>query len=230
MPFICLKRTDIPNSILQITDLWPNKSQYNAVIDPPAVGPRYIDAPVTSTISLATPSGVLKTFASAQSGLAAYLLANVQQGGAGGPALTPANGNLAAAALITRMRAGSTLALADINAVLAAVVAGTELTTAGGSLSTGTVMDILRVLSGVTYTVPAGHQIQAAGPIFLPPVSPVAFNAANFAAIPDILPTDSAFYLSLTQGKLAGFKSASFVYLGVTGAGITVYDNTGGVY
>lgn len=229
MPFICLKRTDIPNSTLQVTDLWPNKSQFNPVIDPPAVGPRYINAPVTNTVLL---NGSF-AFVSAVSGLAAYLVANVQATGAGGPALTAVEANACAAGLITRMRSGLSLALADINAVLAVASpggggAGTVLT-GGGSLSTGTVADVLRILSGVTYTVPAGTDVETAG-VFAPQAGAAAWNAANFADVPDILPTDSSFYQSLSYGKIAGFKSASFVYVGATGAAITVYDNAGGVY
>ena len=33
--YICMKRTDIPDGVLQITDLQPNVSQRNAAIDPP---------------------------------------------------------------------------------------------------------------------------------------------------------------------------------------------------
>ena len=231
MPFICLRRTDIPNSTLQITDLWPNKSQFNVVIDPPAVGPRYINAPVTNTVVLNT-AGAVKTFAQAYTGLAAYLLANVQATGAAGPAMTPAQGDTAAASIFAAMRAGTAMTLANINALLvAAAGAGTELTTAGGSISTGTVMDVIRILSSVTYTVPTGTQIQAAGPVFNPQAGVVAWNAANFDPnILDILPTDNAFYLSLNAGKIAGFKSAGFTYKGVTGAALTVYDNAGGAY
>lgn len=230
MPFICLARTDIPNSTLQVTDLWPNKSQTNPVIDPPAVGPRYINAVVTESVTLTT-AGAVKTFTAAKSGLAAYLLANVQALGAPGVALTPTEANVAAAAIIAAMRAGSALSLAAINVILvAAAGALTELTNAGGSLSTGTVEDVLRILSGVTYTVPAGTQIQGAGPIFTAQAGYVAWNAANFESIPDILPTDSSFYGSLQYGKIAGFKAATFSYKGATGAAITVYDNAGGAY
>ncbi len=226
MPFICLARADIPNSTLQITDLWPNKSQTNVTLDPPASGPRYINAVVTNTVTLSAGFA----FVRATSGLAAYLVANVQATGAGGAALTPAEANTAAAAIIAAMRAGSSLSLAAINAILVvAAGAGTELTSAGGSLSTGTVLDVLRILSGVTYTVPAGTDVETAG-VFAPQASPAVFNANNFAAISDILPTDDSFYKSLTAGKIAGFKSASFLYLGTTGAAITVYDNAGGVF
>lgn len=231
MPFICLQRTDIPDSTLQVTDLWPNKSQTNPVLDPPSVGPLYINAPTTATVALTT-VGAVKTFSAAKSGLAAYLLANVQATGAGGPALTPAEGNTAATALLATMRSGGSLTLAAINTILVvAAGAGTELTTAGGSLSTGAVSDVLRILSGVTYTVPAGTQIQAAGPIFVAQAGAAAWNAANFAAgHRDILPTDSSFYQSLSYGQIAGFKAASFSYKGVTGAALTVYDDAGGAY
>ena len=155
MPFICLRRTDIPNGVLQVTDLWPSKSQYNPAVDPAPQGPRYVNAGTTATVTLSSTGGAQRNFGRAQSGLAAYLIANVQQAGAGGPALTPANADTAAAAIIAAMRAGSALALADINALLDAVVGGTVLT-GGGSLSTGTVKDVLRVLAGCVYTVPVG--------------------------------------------------------------------------
>lgn len=231
MPFICLARTDIPDSTLQITDLWPNKSQYNPSLDPAPSGPKYINAPVTNNVVLLTPAGVIKTFAAAYEGLAAYLLVNVQQDGAGGAAMTTPQANVAAAAIIAAMRAGSTLNLAAINVILvAACGAGTELTSAGGSLSTGAVADVLRILSGTPFTVPAGTQIQEAGPLFHAQAQP-AFNASCFdAAFHDVLPTDSSFYQSLSFGKIAGFKAASFTYRGVIGSALTVYDDAGGVY
>lgn len=225
MPFICLRRTDIPNSTLQITDLWPNKSQYNPVIDPPAVGPLYINAPVTNTVTL---SGAF-AFVADTVGLAAYLTVNVQRAGGGGSALLPANATNMANAIITRMRSGLSLALADINALLAGVVAGTVLT-GGGSLSTGAVADVLRILSGTPYTVPAGTTVEAAG-VFTPQGSPAAFNASCFNdSFQIILPTDDSFYKSLSYGKINGFKDSGFVYLGTAGAAITVYDNAGGVF
>jgi hypothetical protein len=231
MPFICLARTDIPDSTLQITDLWPNKSQANAVTDPSPSGPKYINAPVTNNVLLTT-AGAVKTFTAAKIGLAANILVNVQQDGAGGAAVTPTQANVVAAALIAAMRAGSVLDLAAINVILvAACGAGTELTSAGGSLSTGAVSDVLRILSSTPYEVPAGTQIQAAGPIFQAQVAPAAFNASCFdPAFHDVLPTDSSFYTSLSFGKIAGFKAASFTYRGTAGSALTVYDDAGGVY
>lgn len=230
MPFICLARTDIPDSTLQITDLWPNKSQANAVTDPSPVGPKYINAPVTNNVVLTT-AGDVKTFTAAKEGLAAYILVNVQQDGVGGLAVTPTQANVVAAAILVRMRAGLSLDLAAINVILvAACGAGTELTSAGGSLSTGAVADVLRILSSTPYEVPAGTQIQEAGPLFHAQTQP-AFNAACFdSAFHDVLPTDSSFYTSLSFGKIAGFKAATFSYRGTAGSALTVYDDAGGVY
>jgi len=225
MPFICARRTDIPNATLQITDLSPNKSQFNAAIDPPPSGPRYLVQPVTNSVSL-----VAFAFPQAYTGLAAYILANVQSGaGPATAALTSTQANTAAASIIAAMQAGSALTLVAINALLGAVVAGTVLS-GGASLSTGTVADVLRVLSGVTYRVPAGTIIQAAG-VFTPQASPTVWNAANFDQnVHDILVTDSSFYQSLNFGKIAGFKSAAFSYRGTVGPALTVYDNAGAAY
>jgi len=60
----------------------------------------------------------------------------------------------ASAALLARVDAGSTMQLADVNTILGAVDA--ELTSAGGSNSTGTLADLLSVLAGRGYRLPAG--------------------------------------------------------------------------
>lgn len=73
----------------------------------------------------------------------------------------------AADAIIARMDAGATgMTLANINTDLASVVAGTELTNAGGSLSGGAVADILRILSGEVYRVERGSTALAGGGAF----------------------------------------------------------------
>lgn len=232
MPFICKRRADIPNGVLQVTDLWPNKSQANAVIDPKPQGPRYVKAPTTNTVVLSSTGGAQRQFAGATVGLAAYVVANVQQDGAGGAAVTPTQANTVAAALVAAMVAGSTLDLAAINAILvAACGAGTELTSLGGSISTGAVTDVLRILAGATYTVPAATVVQTAGPIFHAQTGPAAWNAANFDfdTFTDVLAMDSSFYTSLSQGQLNGFTSDTFMYRGSAGAALVCYNDIGDV-
>lgn len=226
MPFICKRRADIPNGVLQITDLWPNASQRNQSIDPQPQGPRYVSAPVSATVVLSSTGATQRYFATAQSGLAAYIIANVATGAAA--AFTPAQANAAAAALIAAMGTGATLNLAAINVILAAAAAGSALT-AGGS--TGAVTDVLRVLAGATYTVPAGTVVQVPVSTFNPQASPATFNADNFnfETYHDILVSDSSFYISLAQGQINGFSSSTFKYLGTTSPAIVVYDNTGAV-
>jgi hypothetical protein len=232
MPFICKRRTDIPNGVLQVSDLWPSKTQANAAIDPKPQGPRYVNAPVTNSVTLTSTGGADRRFPAAYTGLAAYLLANVQKAGSGGGALTPANADTIAAAIIAAMVAGSAQTLSAINTLLAATGgAGTELTNAGGSLSTGTVTDVLRILAGATYTVPSGTIIQTTGPVFNPQGSPATWNAANFNfnTFTDVLAMDSSFYISLAQGQLNGFTSTTFRYKGTTGAALVVYSDSGAV-
>lgn len=227
MPFICKRRTDIPNGVLQVTDLWPNASQRNQSIDPKPQGPRYVSAPVSNTVVLSSTGGAQRYFKTAQSGLSAYLIANVQVGLAG-PALTPAQADAAATALIAAMAAGSALSLAAINVILNAAAAGATLT---ANASTGAVTDVLRVLSGAPYTVPAGTIVQNGAGVFVAQATPAVWNANNFDfnAYKDILVSDSSFYISLAEGQINGFSSPTFTYLGIAGAALVVYDNAGAV-
>jgi hypothetical protein len=229
MPFICLRRTDIPNSTLQVTDLWPNKSQSNPSIDPYPQGPRYVSQPAAPALAtLVTGPLATKTFGVAQSGLSAFLLVNAKvAAGAPNPALTPAQALLCANALVTEMRLGNALGLAQINAAMAAVVANAALQ----GVATSVVPDLLRVLSGATYTVPAGTVIQSGAGAWVAQGSPAAFNAAcyDFSTYVDVNVADSSFYISLAQGKLNGFTSSAFSYKGTTGAALVVYDNAGAV-
>lgn len=226
MPFICKRRADIQNGVLQVTDLWPNASQRNQSMDPKPQGPRYVSAPTTATIALSSTGGTQRYFGTAQSGLAAYIVANIATGA--GAAFTPAQANVAAAALIAAMAAGSALNLAAIDAILAAAAAGSALT-AGGS--TGAVTDVLRILSGATYTVPAGTVVQNGAGVFVAQAAPAVWNANNFDfnTYKDILVSDSSFYISLAEGQINGFSSSTFTYLGTAGAALVVYDNAGAV-
>lgn len=231
MPYICLKRSDVPSGSLQVQDLWPSKIGYRPGLDPTPQGPRHISQPFTETCVLLASSST-RTFARAYSGLAAYILANVQKAGDGGAALTPAEANTIAAAIIAAMRAGSDLTLSAINTLLVATGgAGTELTSAGGSISTGTVRDILRILSGATYTVPGGTVVQTSGGVFNPQSSASSWNSSNFDfdRYQDILSTDNSLYLSAARGQLATFSSSSYRYKGITGAAVVVYSDTGSV-
>ena len=56
MPFIIMRRTDIPNGVLQVDDLKPNDSQRNYTLDPPGQSGYVRDVP-TEVIVITTGAG-----------------------------------------------------------------------------------------------------------------------------------------------------------------------------
>ena len=105
-------------------------------------------------------------------GLAAYLIDNVNNV-TGDLSLNANQANGIAARILARVAAGSSLTLADINTAIraegagggVAVGAGSTLdgAVAHGTFSTGSVTEVLRILSGEAYMVPAGAHVIAAG-------------------------------------------------------------------
>ena len=224
MPYICMIRTDIDNGVLQVLDLYPNSSLRNPIYD--AVGQtKYVDRCVSDTVATTT-SGGNDVTVSAYTGLAAYLLANVEKGGlaAGTSALTDANANTIATNIIAAMDAGSASTLAAINALLAATAANTELTSAGGSASTGSLADVLKILAGGEFVLPAGSVTETPTGTFNP-AAKGSFTTGQYRATYDSF----ALNASLGEGALSQFTSATYEYGGTTGAALIVYDDTGAV-
>ena len=223
MPFICERRTDIPNGVLQVSDLWPNKSKTWGGGNPVAQGPRYLRKPVSETV-VTTANADQRTITNTVSGLAAYLIANIENQGVGTPAITATQANTIAAALLTRMRTVAAMAEANMNTVIAATVA---LSGIGIGNSTASVIEILSILSGRTYTLPAGYEVQDAGAAFVPMVDNDAyFNEDTYTYL---LGTDSVL-ISADAGSLSKLSSSAFTYAGTTGAAVVVYDDTGAVF
>lgn len=223
MPFICERRTDIPNGVLQVSDLWPNKSKTWGGGNPVAQGPRYLRQPVSETV-VTTANADQRTITNEVSGLAAYLIANIENQAGGTPALTATEANTIAAALLTRMRTGAAMAEANVNTVIAATVAASGF---GVGNSTGGIMELLSILSGREYTLPAGYEVQDAGAAFVPMVNnDTYFNEDTYTYL---LGTDSVL-ISANAGVLSKLSSATFSYGGTTGAAVVVYDDTGAVF
>lgn len=221
--YIVVIRSDMAGTRLQITDLVPNTSQQNLVIDPPGQS-KYLTRFDESTVVTSGTNPIISPVE--QTGLAAYLIDNVEADpGSTDEALTFAEANAAAAAIIARADAGDSLLLADINTILAAEGGGvTDLDGAGAdSASTGTVEEVLKILAGGRYVLPAGSVLETAG----------AFNTVRQGDFDDTFfaPTlnTGAFIISNNQGQLAGFKDADYSFLNTTGAAVVVYDNTGAV-
>ena len=185
------QRNDLDGMNVQVTDLLPNTSQKNSIYD--GEGQTHyigacLDVPGTTKVDgnvflsgsrsttldanpalASTVGGGNDCYATTKAtfGLAAYLRERVQKAGVGGTFLTFANANTLAVNIRSAASAGSALTLTSINALLAATGGGgTELTSAGGSKSFGTVDDILRILSGETYRSPIHTVITTAVPVF----------------------------------------------------------------
>jgi hypothetical protein len=196
-PVICVRDASIPNNVFQIVDLFPNRSQTNPVLDPVAQGPRYLSQPVNDTPVI---DGV--TIASEVSGLTAYLLVNQDNNN---DILSVTDAGRIAGLYISRMRNGLALDLATMNGLIQGAGQG-ELNLGNveieGANSTATTAEILSILSGATYTVPAGYEFDADPGLNNPTVS--FFDTTVFNAIDE---NDSSFYLSLSRGALSKAKS-----------------------
>jgi len=217
MPFIALARTDISDGVLQVTDLWPNVSQRNATIDPQGQGPLYVSAPQNAPVAL-NAIGSQRLVRSEVSGLQAYLLDRVEDGA--GAALTPAQAQSLADALIAQMQGGGVLDATTVDSVLNAAVAGVAL--AGGT-STGVLSELLQVIAGASYTLPAGTEVQTAGGAF------VTTQDGTLGGFRAVLDTDGS-TISFNQGVLSQLASANYVFDGTTGAAVVVYNDDGTLY
>lgn len=221
MPFICQRRTDIPDGVLQVLDLRPNTSQRNLIYEPPGQT-KYVNRAVTDTV-VTSGAGPIVTVA-AYEGLAAYLIDRVENtGGGGSPALTAAEANSIAAAIQARCDAGQTLQLADINTLINAPagVSGSDLDGTLGN-STGSVADILRILAGAEYVVPAGSQVETGANAFDATVRG-AFTAGQYRETYQT----GALEISIGEGHLSELIDSGWEYLGTAGAALVVYDDDG---
>lgn len=221
MPFLVMRRSDIPEGVLQYVDLWPNTSSRNYVLTPGLGQTGYVrPRPTNSTLVGNIAAGPPVVATNEVTGLSAYLIGNIDTGaGAGDPPFTAAQADAAAAAIIARAVAGSSLSLADVNTILAAQVA---LTTLNADGSTGTLADVLAILAGAVYTIPAGTELSDGGGNF------VARSGAFVGSVRTILDT-GRLHVSLLNGNLSLMTDATFTYEGTAGAAIVVYDDAGAV-
>ena len=202
-PVICLRDETIPNNSFQITDLFPNRSQRNPVVDPAAQGPRYLRQP-ENNIPVVANNAVSK----AVSGLTAYLLTTIDVQ-AGGANPTPAQASDMAGTLLKRMRNGNELTLAKINDAIQAAGNGQDFNNTGivgTGDSTATVQNILSILGGANFTVSAGTSVDGS---YLSVVDQASlFDSTVYAPVLD---EDSSFHISRVEGFLSKAKSANLV-------------------
>ena len=224
MPFILMRRTDIPNGVLQVDELKPNDSQRNYTLDPPGQSGYVRNIPNADLVVTAQPGGGGTPIVMVRDacGLAAYLIDNVED--SGGAALTAAVANLATAFIVNRAQQGASLQLADVNQELvdAGATAGTGLETGA---STGSLQELLTIMSGAKYQLPAGAVVDTDGSTFNTTVN--GFFATT-PGVKTILAT-GAFNISNGAGDLFNMKRADFEYNGVLGPAVLVLDDDGTV-
>ncbi len=217
MPFIVMRRADIPEASLQVLDLKPNTSNKNSVLEPGLGETKYI-LPRPAVQDVAT-SGAGPILTSAEyAGLAAYLIDHVED--SSGTAITAAVANAAALAITAIPATAGVLTLAAVNAALVAAGAtvGTGLETGN---STGSLVELIDILAGRVYVLPAGSQVEDAANNFDPVVAGSFQTPARYVNLTgDLL-------ISIGEGNLYRMMLPTFLYLDVSGPAVVVYADDG---
>ena len=225
MPHILKSRADIPDGVLQITDLKPNQSQKNNVLEPAPGQTGYVSGPSNQDVATLNPSGSIEQTANEFVGLSAYLIERVEDQVGGTPALTSTIANDTATLVLARVAAGGTVTAANVAADI--VTSGADgATTLSAGNSYGTIADILQILSGRLYTLPQGTEVQATGGTF------VVSNAGSFGTLDGFVETldTGSLKVSFGDGQLSVFSASTFDYLGTAGAAAYITNDDGTLF
>lgn len=189
--YIVLARNDLPENLLQVLDLNPHE-QEPTIYDGQRVRPYQThfsrDAAVNTAVATQAGAGggaSLDTTAVAY-GLPAYLIDHVEDA-VTAAAITAAVANATRTAIFARVAAGQALDAAGIAAALTAngvanAGAGTTLT-AGNS--TGVLEEVIRIVAGEVYRLPALSQVTDNAGLFDPTLS------GDFVVRPNVETPDS---------------------------------------
>ena len=206
--YICRIRTDIDAGALQITDLAPNSSQRNLIYEGVGMSGYLQDRAENDTLAALAANATVAEYG----GLAAYLIDHVIDE-VTGVTITVTVANAAAAAFIAQVDASTDI---DINAAMVTTGgagAGTTLTNAAGS--TGTLRDVLKILSGGKYTLPSGSVVGA----LAVPLEAGSFDDTVYRQ----QYVTGALQISCAEGQLAEFADTTWSYEGTAGAALAVY-------
>jgi hypothetical protein len=220
MPYLVMKRDDIPDGTLQVLDLDPNESLRNTPYEPFGQT-KYVNQVKNDTVVLAGTDPIVTV--GELSGLAAFFVTQLDDGG--GDALTAAEANANATAVLGLLAYGDlsaaagSLALATVNAAITGTLTGTQH------------RQMLEILAGRTYTVPSGTQVEASGSFDVSP----AVGAEGGPVFGVYRPTydTGALTVSFAEGKISGFLRNDFTYQGVGGSNgeaLVVYNDDGTLY
>lgn len=190
--YIVTARTDMDNLQLLLYQLRPDTMHRVPSMEPPGQT-RYIPRVVVDDPLVLVP----QTDTSAQlvpgaRGLGAWALDNIQnQAGGKSLALTAAQAAEFSLKIRQRVDAGQPLTAAALDATLNTVtgVSGSSVGGTVGSQSTGSVADLLRLLGGSVYVVPAGATVAAPGGVFPADKTGLHVPVGGFAPDMPINPT-----------------------------------------
>jgi len=209
MPYIVSRVAGAQNGSVQIHDLFINKSQANLTNDPAPQSPVHVRVPVWGDAVGQVPTlgvaGANVRFIGTATGVLAYLLRRVEDGN--GDALTVTDALPIVSAIRTQIEAGGVVNLGFLNGIVPADFDGQA------SNSTGDVEELIRIISGESYTVAAGTAIQDAGGL-------IAVLADDFFGrdVKRLVENDLNWRTSLRQGALGAF---------VNNQTITLYESDG---
>lgn len=163
--YICVARNDMADNMLQLLDVVPNSSLRIPSLEGAGQTGYITWAAQNDTIVTDVPVAVTQTTSDVY-GLAAYLIDNVEDNDNGNIILTDARANLIATDILAAVTAGSNLTLAAIDLIIQARTGGAAsgLTTAH---STGTLAEVLRIVSGESYFLADNSVLSAAGAGFV---------------------------------------------------------------
>ena len=160
MPYICLARTDIPDGTVQILDLKPNSSNRNLIYEPEGQT-KYVNRATNDQV-LGNTDG---TTALEANGLRAYLADRFDPANLGGGVWTDPDLTTAADALLAEVDAGNELTdpsgTDTVTTVLSAALGAAVGFAVGGT--TAVLTELLAVLAGRGYLLPAGETKLAGG-------------------------------------------------------------------
>ena len=211
MPFICMRRSDIPNGTLQVLDLWPNTSARHPT--DPAGQTKYVNRYQNDTLAALSSQRTVAEY----KGVAAYLIDHVEDNNTN-VSLTVTMANGGAAAIAALVDAGSAVTVAAVNAALVAggASAGTELT---GNGSNGSLTDLLKILAGAEYVLPSGSLVGNKAV----PAALGSFTTGQYRATY----SSGALSSSIAEGQLSVFCDSTFEYGEDAGAALVVYADDG---
>jgi hypothetical protein len=152
MPYICLARTDIPDGQVQILDLKPNSSNRNLIYEPEGQT-KYVNRASNDRV---VGSGTAGETALDANGLRAYLADRFDPTNLGGSVWTAGALTTGADALLAEVDAGNALTAADVTTALTAALGAAVGYGVGGSVTAADSQELLNVLAGRGYLLPAG--------------------------------------------------------------------------